>query len=177
MTNVRISRQTIDLSGNIGLCAVELPGDEAFLYQVYRSTRDDLLTLSVDDAAKEGLIRMQFDAQERQYLGEYPKAEYQIVLYDGQTAGRLVTEERGDILFGVDLALLPKFRNVGVGSTALNYLFERARAKNGVFRFHVLKNNRAARLYHRLGCLVTGETDLNFEMEWRPEISAPKDGA
>ena len=79
-----------------------------------------------------------------------------------------------DELRVVDIALLPGHRNAGVGSTLLQRIFGEAEATKKPLRLKVLKGNRAARFYHRLGFVNIGETEMHFEMEWRPPAPAPE---
>src|SRR5690242_17194357 len=85
--------------------------DEAFLYQVYSTTRDDELAL-VDwtDDQKVAFLRMQFEAQHRFYLSEFAEAAYDVILLDGQPIGRLYVDRRPDEICILDIALLREHR-------------------------------------------------------------------
>ena len=65
------------------------PGD-MFLYEVYASTRQgELAVVPWDDAQKAAFLQMQFDAQHAHYQQHFAGAAFDIVLVDGQPAGRL----------------------------------------------------------------------------------------
>ena len=88
-------------------------------------------------------------------------------MLDGQNAGRLIVHRTRETLRIVDLALLPQYRNCGIGTELLRRVFGEAAATKKPLRLKVLKGNRAARLYQRLGFAPVGETDLHLELEWR----------
>ena len=92
------------------------PDDAAFLYRVYASTREaELALVDWDAAQKDAFLRMQFLAQAQHYQANYTDTTYQIILLDGQPVGRLyVARWPGEIRI-VDIALLPEYRNMGIG--------------------------------------------------------------
>ena len=68
----------------------------------------------------------------------------------------------------VDIAVLPEFRNQGIGSFALGRLLDEAKSKGKYVDLQVLKTNSPAiRLYERFGFENTGEDDLYLAMQWR----------
>jgi RimJ/RimL family protein N-acetyltransferase len=93
------------------------PGDEPFLYEVYASTRqEELKVVPWDDAQKAAFLQMQFDAQHAHYQEHFAGAAFDVVLVDGQPAGRLyVARWPGEIRI-IDVAILPTFRNHQIGT-------------------------------------------------------------
>jgi ribosomal protein S18 acetylase RimI-like enzyme len=119
---------------------------------VYASTRTEELAVAPwDDAAKEAFLRMQFSAQDRWYHDQMPDASYQVVLVDGEPAGRLYVERRGDEIRIVDISLLPEHRGKGLGTALLRELLAEADAAGKRITIHVERFNPALRLYERLG--------------------------
>ncbi|MDR3386538.1 MAG: GNAT family N-acetyltransferase [Rudaea sp.] len=145
-------------------------GDAAFLYAVYASTRaEELAPLGWNDAQRESFLRMQFEAQRRDYWSNCDTARFRIIVCDGEPAGRLYVERRADELCIVDIALLPAFRNRGIGSVLIGRLFAEADAAALAVRIHVEHNNPAQRLYARLGFEFCGEAGaIHRLMERRP---------
>ncbi len=93
------------------------PTDEPFLRAVYASTRaQELALLDWDEAVKEAFVSMQFNAQRRSYLADFPDAATQLILLGGQPVGRLVVARRAREIWLIDLALLPRYRNAGIGT-------------------------------------------------------------
>ena len=93
------------------------PGDEEFLFAVYASSRgDDLESLGWNSAQIREFLESQYEAHRRVLQSEYRHAEDQVILVNGAAAGRLLVERRDHEIRGVDVALLPEFRNQGIGT-------------------------------------------------------------
>jgi ribosomal protein S18 acetylase RimI-like enzyme len=143
------------------------PEDESFLYEVYASTRRDELAFTGWPAAQvEALLRMQFAAQQRAYLAQFPAGDFQIILCRERPIGRLYLERRADEIRGIDLALLPEYRQAGIGTAILRELLAEAARLGKPFRLHVAKCNRARRLYERLGFITLADDGVHLLMEW-----------
>jgi GNAT superfamily N-acetyltransferase len=150
----------------------EQPQDETFLFELYASTRqEELAAWSWPPEMRKAFLTMQFKASQG-YYSAFPGAEFQIVLLDGAKAGRLVVHRTPEALRLVDIALLPQFRNTGIGTALLRRIFDEAAATKKPLRLQVLRGARAERFYHRLGFVKTGETETHLEMEWRAPSAA-----
>src|SRR5579871_3280765 len=104
--------------------------DREFLYRVFRSTRlDELTPLGWTAEQITAFLMMQFNAQHTYYQNTFPDASYQIVWLDGQPIGRLYLERRNDGLHIIDIALLPEFRNRGIGSLLLQDIIRQGEAQ------------------------------------------------
>jgi len=138
------------------------------LRRLYASTRADEMAMVLwTDEQKRAFCDMQFDAQDRHYRAHHPEAHFDMVLVDGEAAGRL-TVDRGDrAVHVIDIAILPEFRNRGVATALLTELQEEARATDQPLVLQVEVNNRAAELYRRLGFVETRALGLHLEMTWR----------
>ena len=145
-------------------------GDEDFLYRVYASTRTDEMAL-VDWSAeqKAAFLRMQFQAQASHYRAYYPRAEYQVIQRDDtMPLGRLIVDRANDSMLIVDIALLPEYRNAGVGTSIIQQLMAEATSRQRPLLLHVEVFNPAMKLYNRLGFVKTGEQGIYHEMTWKP---------
>jgi ribosomal protein S18 acetylase RimI-like enzyme len=143
--------------------------DEALLYRIYGSTREDELALvDWDDAQKAAFLMMQFTAQHRYYQEHYPHASFEIILLGGQPAGRLYVEQWPEEVRIVDIALLPEYRNSGIGTTLLKGILQEAAQAGKRVSIHVERFNPAMRLYERLGFSTVGEHGVYYLMEWLP---------
>src|SRR6202007_2336441 len=100
------------------------PTDAEFEQLLYASTRDDLRPLG--DEVFDGLVGMQFRAQSMAIRLDHPQAQRQIVLVDASPVGRLVLDESSDQVEILDLAVLPDFRNHGIGTGVLGGVFAQA---------------------------------------------------
>jgi ribosomal protein S18 acetylase RimI-like enzyme len=157
------------IRARITLRPVTLPDDEAFLQELYASTRVDLDEVLSDKAQLRQLLIIQYNGQKATYSAEFPNAEDQIVLFDGEPVGRLMLDHRPGSIHGVDIAVLKEARNQGVGTGVLMAIFEECSATGSLFTISVLRSNPAMRLYERLGFVVDGGSDTHFSMTWRPK--------
>lgn len=152
------------------------PADESFLYRVYASTRTDELAQLIDwdDAQKEAFLRMQFTAQHTFYQQQFADAAFDIILLNKKPIGRLYLDRRADEIRIIDIALLPTYRNRGIGSQFLKRIMAEATDANVAVRIHVEQMNPALRLYERLGFQHIDENGVYYLMEWRPAaLSTP----
>ena len=148
------------------------PDDGTLLLEVYASTRAEEMALAGwDEAQKDAFVRMQFEAQRSWYEQQYPDASFDVVVVDGEPAGRLYVDRRGDAIDIVDIALLREFRGRGIGSGLLRQLLDEAAGAGKVASIHVERFNRARRLYDRLGFVVAEDKGIHLLMEWRPQVN------
>jgi ribosomal protein S18 acetylase RimI-like enzyme len=124
------------------------PDDREFLYRVYASTRtEELAVIPWDEREKDAFLRAQFDAQDRWWREHYGGASFDVIVVDGEPAGRLYVHRGEAEIRIVDIALLPEHRGKGVGSTLLRDVI----AEGKRVTIHVERLNPALRLYERLG--------------------------
>ena len=147
--------------------------DEAFLFQVYASTRvDEMAVVQWSEEQKQAFLRMQFNAQSQSYQQQFPGAEYHVILHDGVSAGRLTVERTEERILLIDVALLPAHRNMGIGSSLIRDLKTEAQETGRPLRLEVENFNPAYRLYERLGFKKIDEASFYYRMEWRPSERA-----
>ena len=147
------------------------PDDEEFLRAVYASTREqELSAVPWDDAQKAAFLRMQFDAQHAHYQENFAGASFDIILVEGQPAGRLYFERASEEFRIIDIALLPAFCNKGIGTMMLKGLQAEAAAAGKPLRIHVERFNPALRLYERLGFRQIADRGVYLFMEWQGEV-------
>jgi ribosomal protein S18 acetylase RimI-like enzyme len=146
--------------------------DEDFLFRLYASTRqEEISAWGWDAGQQEAFLRMQFRAQRHGYAADYPESDYQVILADDEPVGRLIVNRTKKEVRLVDIAVLPEYRNRGLGAALINDLMAECQASRKPLRLQVAKGNRAARLYERLGFLTTGEDDVYWHMWWDPIAS------
>lgn len=156
------------------LVPVGLDGDGLYYEAVFNRVRrgmgeDRLATLGWSSAQQDAFLRIQFTAQQRCYLAQFPAADFQVILWHGRPIGRLYLERRVDEIRGVDIALLPAYRQAGIGTALLQVLLAEAAGAGKPFRLHVAKFNRARRLYERLGFITLEDDGVYLFMEWSPD--------
>jgi GNAT superfamily N-acetyltransferase len=145
------------------------PADNAFLLDVYVSTRlDELAGTGWDDNQKRAFIQMQFLARER----IYPQVDSKIILLNGQPVGRMLVDRKEEAILLRDIALLTEYRNAGIGTRLLRELMSEAAAAGKPVELHVLCTSPAVRFYERLGFSRTStEPEAYLEMKWVPATS------
>ena len=149
------------------------PEDEPFLFEVYASTRmEELAETGWDENQKRTFLRMQFLARER----SQPRVDDRIIVLDGRAIGRMLVDRGEAAILLRDIALLPEYRNAGIGSRLLDDLKKEATAKGKPVALHVLASNPAVRLYERLGFRSIAGADTLYEaayleMQWVPATS------
>jgi ribosomal protein S18 acetylase RimI-like enzyme len=143
------------------------PGDGELLFCVYASTREEeLAPVPWPEEAKEALLRQQFDAQDAWWRTQYAGATFEVVVVDGQDAGRLYLWEGAREVRIVDVALLPRARRGGVGTRLLRDVQERAAAAGKAVTIHVERMNPALALYERLGFRLVEDKGVYLFLSW-----------
>lgn len=141
-------------------------GDLEFLFGVYASTRqEELAAVSWSAAEKEAFLRQQFSAQHQFYHEHYPGASFQVVLVDGEPAGRLYVDRWSREHRIVEVALLPEFRGGGLGTALLRRVIAEADEAGKPVSIHVEVFNPARRLYERLGFVQVADRGVHVLME------------
>lgn len=145
------------------------PEDEEFLVRVYASTREDELAhVPWNEEQKDAFVRQQSAAQRREYEVHYPGAEYDVILLDGEPAGRVWVGRDAEEIHLLDIALLRGAQNCGVGTAILSALIDESRRTGKRLRHMVfVMNTDAIRFYERLGFVAFEEVGPYLHMEWR----------
>jgi GNAT superfamily N-acetyltransferase len=142
-------------------------GDEAILLEIYKSSRgDDLRGLGWAEDRISEFLEMQYEAQQHFYESEYGGAADELILWEGQPAGRLIVQRREHEIRCIDVALLPEHRNGGIGAFLIRRLQDEARQAKKPLRLQVIRFNRAVNLFERSGFVRISETGTHFQMEW-----------
>ena len=143
--------------------------DQTFLYSLYASTREDELTQTGwTNFEKENFLRQQFVAQHEFYMEQFSNAQFQIIQAENKPIGRLYIDHRSDEIRLIDIALLPEYRNQGIGKSILTDIINDAAKANKPVRIHVERYNPALHLYERLGFVRIGDTGVYYLMEKVP---------
>lgn len=145
-----------------------VPADREFLLHVYETTRtEEVARTGWDDATRAAFLRQQAHAQDVDYRGR-PEIEFFVVTYDGTDVGRLYRADMPGELRLVDLALLPEWRNRGLGSALLVDLLAEADERRLPVTLHVEFWNPAQALYRRLGFVEVGHNEVYRLLERLP---------
>jgi ribosomal protein S18 acetylase RimI-like enzyme len=147
-----------------------LTEDDDFLLQLYASTRaDELASCGWTPAQQAAFIRMQFDIRQRGYTAAYPSAEVSVLSLANVKAGSLIVSRGDREIRIVDIALMPEFRNRGIGSEMIRRLILESTHSGTPLRLSVVRGNAAMHLYERLGFVAIGDDAMYCEMEYTPK--------
>jgi len=171
--HIRMAADPQKHPGTVGAGSVSLRPerleDEPFLFEVYASTRAEELALTGWDApTRLAFVQMQFRAMRTGYAGQFPKAEFSVLVQAGRPVGRIVVDRSEEAICLVDLALLPEYRGLGIGTSLMRELIAEAGKVGKPIQLHVFKRTRPIQWYARLGFVKTGETGAYDRLEWRP---------
>ena len=142
--------------------------DDDFLIKVYASTRaDEMAGLPWDADQKDSFIRMQFTAQQQDYKRRFPDGDHQLLLVDAEPAGRVYLARSEKEIRILDIALLPGYRNKGIGTRLIKGLLDEATRTQRPVRVYVEQYNPAMRLFERLGFSKAEDIGSHFLLEWQ----------
>lgn len=156
-------------SGPVRLRA-ERPGDETFLFTLFRSHMlAEIAMMPVDQATREALVRMQFQSQTSTYRAQFPDARFDIMEVGNEPIGRIVVDPGGEAGCIVDFALLPDSRGQGRGTAIMAAVLAWFAPLGRPMRCKVLMYNEpSARMCRRVGFEQIGADPPFLQLEWRP---------
>jgi len=88
----------------------------------------------------------------------------ELLLQDGVPAGLLKVARDGSDWQIIQIQLIPELQGRGLGAELLSEVIAEADAAEATLRLTVLKANPARALYERLGFVVEGESDNQYNM-------------
>jgi ribosomal protein S18 acetylase RimI-like enzyme len=146
------------------------------MLRVYASIREPELEDSGLPREQWGpFIELQFQAQSHAYAA-YRDTSFEVVLVDGDPAGRLIVARWPEELRVVDIALLPEFRGRGIGGTLMREVIAEADERGVKTSIHVERFNPAQHLYTRLGFRSVSEAGVYLLLE-RPAAAQAKNAS
>jgi GNAT superfamily N-acetyltransferase len=149
--------------------------DYEFLERLYASARAaEVAAIPWSAERKRTFLAQQFAAQSADYARNYSDASFDVVLVDGEPAGRLIVARREAEFKLIDIALLPEHRSQGIGTRLLAPLLDEAVQRGVKVEIHVERYNRALTLYRRLGFEPVEEDVVYLRMERPPAAGQVK---
>ncbi len=146
------------------------PEDTAFLRELYASTRaDELAVTGWPEAERRAFCDSQFALQDRSYRQSYPEARFDVIEADGSPIGRLLVATGSEERVLLDIALVPGWRNHGVGTLLLRWLQTEAARHRQTVVLTVDVDGPAERLYRRLGFDLRADGPVHRTLAWRAE--------
>jgi ribosomal protein S18 acetylase RimI-like enzyme len=159
--------RSASLDDRLSFRPVAMPDDDAFLRELYFTTRDDLAAIFPEEQLLKQMLELQYAGQTLTYGQQFPNASHNILLLDGVAVGRTMIELRPDMTYFIDFSIMPSARSLGIGTWFLRRTFAEAKERGVPLTFHVEKNNeRALSLYVRLGVKIAADEGTHFYMIW-----------
>ena len=87
-----------------------------------------------------------FTAQHQYYVVNYPGAQFLVIFCDDQPIGRLYIHKKMNEILIMDIALLPEYRNAGIGSSIIRDLQGEARVSGSLVTHLHVKSSITGRL-------------------------------
>jgi GNAT superfamily N-acetyltransferase len=143
--------------------------DGAFLYSLFAATKaTDMAAMPVDAAAKDFLLRVQYQSMTSTYRRDYPGARWEVIELAREPFGRLITDVGDRCVTYVDIALLPGAQGRGLATRVMTRALEEPRRLGLPARVNVLEHNVASlRLCERLRFVRLRESPPFVHLEWR----------
>jgi hypothetical protein len=144
------------------------PADDAFLREVYASARaPEMAMVPWSEEQKTAFLKHQFDAQDAYYRGQFPTAEFLVIMKDETAVGRIYILREEHAIRILDITLMTDSRAQGIGTSVIKPLLDEATAANTAVNIWVESFNPSQTLFRRLGFLVAQEDGVNQLLEFR----------
>lgn len=144
--------------------------DEPFLFRLFAESQEHLAAFRSNAELYRSLIETQYRGRKQSYAAEYPRAADAILCLRDEAGkalpvGRMLVDCAPGRWRIVDIAVLAAHRGQGLGNWALRLCQGQSQAAGARLALAVRPENRARRLYERLGFRATHEDALAVEME------------
>ncbi|MFM2486254.1 GNAT family N-acetyltransferase [Celerinatantimonas yamalensis] len=143
--------------------------DITISFKIYVSTRlEEMRPSGWSEQEITDFLYSQAETQHQYYRQHYREAKFYIIEYLSIDVGRLYVDDIGPEIRIVDIALLPAYRNRGIGTILIKNLQKQGVRRKLDISIHVEKNNPAITLYKRLDFKFIKEVnDIYQFMVWK----------
>ncbi len=140
--------------------------DEPFIKSVFKSVRaPEFAQANLSEDQLEKFLEQQYFAMRTYYDQVFPETVYSVLSIGDQQIGFEALRDTVELHL-IDIALLPEFRNRGVGTGRLLRLQDKAMEADKEIILSVELFNPAKSLYERLGFETYDERGLYARMKW-----------
>lgn len=147
--------------------------DEPFLRALYAQVRrDELASVPWPEAAKAAFLADQFRLQHAHYTTHFADAEFLLIARAGEPIGRVYLHRSAPEICVMEISLREAERGHGLGRAMLETVLAMAAAEGREVSLHVEPNNRALRLYERLGFVAGPLEGAYLPMRWHAGATA-----
>lgn len=132
--------------------------DEEFVHNLHHEAYRDVVCRQFGE--------WDISRQDKFFEEKWNPKKFQILLCDGTPCGFLSVEDRSDHIFLSEVVILPAYQGRGIGSQIIDEEMQRALDSGLPVRLQVLNENRAIKLYKKIGFREYGVTDTHIQMVW-----------
>jgi len=136
--------------------------DRAFFRNVHHLAYRDVIEpmFGWDEKKQDHYADMDFDSRNPH-----------IIQYEEKPVGVIGWQEKHDHIWFGPIFVLPQFQNKGIGSFLVKQFIKDSEEKNIALRLQTLRmNERAKKLYERLGFTVLSASGVHWQMEYKNVI-------
>jgi GNAT superfamily N-acetyltransferase len=152
----RVTRRSVQLA------------DEAFLFELYASTRaHELELLPWNDDQRKSFLKMQFSAQNQDYRRRFPEGVHELLLCEGLPAGRLYVARSDKEIRILDISLMPEYRNQGLGGAIIRELLNEASETKRPVRIYLERDNPYRSVFDQFGFACVEDIGSHLLLEWQ----------
>jgi ribosomal protein S18 acetylase RimI-like enzyme len=148
--------------------------DVSHLRLLYADTRaEEMSFVPWPQAAKLQFLDQQFDLQHQHYLKHYADADFLVIEQDMDLQGRYYLLKTAPDHLIIDICLMTRQRGLGIGRALIEASQHEAQALQRGMHLHVhTVNERARRLYEKLGFKLNGGNETHHAMRWCAKADA-----
>jgi GNAT superfamily N-acetyltransferase len=147
--------------------------DDVLLRSVFEKVRAaEFSGLPLNPQQKALFLDQQYALQRHFYAENFPDATHDILLLDGQPAGRLYLDRAEDRFAIIDLALLPEYWSAQLLRELLDVILNEARERGCCVDASIEQMSPELAIYEELGFRRVGEEFVNFRLEWSAQFDA-----
>ena len=141
------------------------PEDDSFLYELFKSVRaPEFASAQLGPAQLEMLLGIQYAGQKMTYGAQYPDSD-RIIQLEGSPIGRIWLHRGPAEHRLVDIALMPEFRNRGIGAGLITQAISEAQSAGVQLCCSIaLTNQGSLRFHQRLGFQIVGQDDMYYDL-------------
>jgi ribosomal protein S18 acetylase RimI-like enzyme len=143
--------------------------DRDFLLRVYEASREiELGMTGWNSDLRRAFVEHQFTAQDSHYREHYGDASFDLILFEGKKAGRLIVSRCNEEIEILDITVLPEFRNRGIATSLVRSILAEAKASGQVVVIYIESFNPSQDHFGKLGFIAAGGDELVRRFEWKP---------
>lgn len=146
--------------------------DQEFLYRLFCSVYSEKLQLvALNEEEKNRLIDLMYLSFTQHYSTLAPALDDRLVLLNNESIGRMILLQMREEIRLADIAILPQYRQRGIGSALIGQLQTESMMSKRPLRLQVPQFDRALRLYQRLGFFKIDAMGPYLHLEWSAWIA------